>query len=138
MDAIRCQGCLERDQRIVQLERRVAELEARVTRLMNQLEEAVRAGKRQAAPFSKRPPKRAPKKPGRKAGEDYGIKAHRQAPESIDEVLEAPLPDACPDCGGPVEETDIQQQYQTEIVRRAPFEQLAPAGEWILSEIPVA
>ena len=119
MDAIRCQGCLERDKRIVQLERRVAELEARVTRLMNQLEEAVRAGKRQAAPFSKRPPKRAPKKPGRKAGEDYGIKAHRQAPESIDEVLEAPLPDACPDCGGPVEETDIQQQYQTEIVRRA-------------------
>src|SRR5438445_508421 len=102
MDAIRCQGCLERDQRIVQLERRVAELEARVTRLMNQLEEAVRAGKRQAAPFSKRPPKRAPKKPGRKAGEDYGIKAHRQAPESIDEVIKAPLPDARPDCCGTV------------------------------------
>jgi transposase len=119
MDAIRCQGCLERDQRIVQLERRVAELEAQVARLTSQLEEAVRAGKRQAAPFSKGPPKPVPKKPGRKAGEDYGIKAHRQPPEQIDEILEAPLPDACPDCGGPIEESEIQQQYQTEIIRKA-------------------
>src|SRR5712692_6350324 len=123
MDAIPCQGCLERDKRIAQLERRVAELEAQVARLMRQLEEAVRAGKRQAAPFSKGPAKSEPKKPGRKVGEDYGIKAHRQPPEQIDQVLEAPLPDACPDCGGPIEETEIHQQFQTEIVRKALYRQ---------------
>jgi transposase len=93
------------------LRRRVAELEA-------QLAEALRAGKRQAAPFAKGPPKPEPKKPGRKPGQDYGRKGHRPAPAHIDEVHEAPLPDSCPDCGGPVEETDVQQQYQVEIPRQ--------------------
>lgn len=95
------------------LRRRVAELEAR-------LAEALRAGKRQAAPFAKGPPKPEPKKPGRKPGPDYGRKGHRPAPppEHIDEVHEAPLPDACPDCGGRLDETDVQPQYQVEIPRR--------------------
>ena len=77
-----------------------------------------RSGKRQAAPFAKGPPKAEPKKPGRKPGKDYGAKAHRPPPEHIDETYEAPLPDACPDCGGPVDETGIDHQYQVEIPRR--------------------
>jgi transposase len=95
------------------LRRRVAELEA-------QLAEALRAGKRQAAPFAKGPPQPEPKKPGRKPGQDYGRKGHRPPPPPtrIDEVHEAPLPEACPDCGGPLQETDIQQQYQVEIPRK--------------------
>jgi hypothetical protein len=94
------------------LRRRVAELEA-------QLAEALRAGKRQAAPFAKGPPKAEPKKSGRKPGKDYGRNGHRPPPPPlIDEVHEAPLPDACPDCGGPVQETDVQQQYQVEILRK--------------------
>jgi transposase len=95
------------------LRRRVAELEA-------QLAEALRAGKRQAAPFAKGPPKPQPKKPGRKPGKDYGRKGYRRPPPParIDEVHEAPLPDACPDCGGPIDETDVQQQYQVEIPRQ--------------------
>jgi transposase len=93
------------------LRRRVAELEA-------QLAEALRAGKRQAAPFAKGPPKPQPKKPGRKPGKDYGRKGHRPPPTHIDEVHDALLPDACPDCGGPIEPTDVQQQYQVEIPRR--------------------
>jgi transposase len=99
-----CQGC--------------AALRAENQRLRRLLEEARRAGKRQAAPFSKGHRKHKPKKPGRKPGDDYGTKAHRPPPEKIDETYEAPLPDHCPDCGGPVQETDVQQQYQVEIPRK--------------------
>jgi transposase len=101
------------------LERRVTELTAQVDQLRAQLEEARRAGKRQAAPFSKGGRKAAPKKPGRKPGGDYGTKAHRPPPTGpIDETLEAPLPDACPECGGPIEETHVEQQFQVEIPRK--------------------
>lgn len=106
-----CHGCLA-------LRRRVDELEAEKQRLLELLEAERRAGKRQAAPFSKGRRKQKPQKPGRKAGDDYGAKAHRPPPETIDETYDAPLPDRCPDCGGPIEETDVQQQYQVEIPRK--------------------
>ncbi len=61
-----CSGCAQRDQRIADLEARLAALEAKLAAL-------ARAGKRQAAPFSKGPPKPDPKTPGRKAGDDYGV-----------------------------------------------------------------
>lgn len=109
-DANECPGCAERDQRIASLEARLAAIEAK-------LAAATRAGKRQAAPFSKGPPKAAPKTPGRKAGEDYGTKAFRAIPPVIDEVLEAPLPDHC-GCGGTLSPDGVHQQYQTEIPRR--------------------
>jgi transposase len=113
MAPVLCPQCL-------QLRQRVAELESRVTALTQQLEEAQRAGKRQAAPFSKGPPHPNPKKPGRKPGPGYGKKGHRRPPrpEQIDETLEAPLPGACPDCGGGVQETDVQPQFQVEIPRQ--------------------
>ena len=108
-----CPGCQAQ-------QRRVAELEAHVERLTRLLEQQQRSGKRQAAPFAKGPPKAEPRKPGRKPGADYGTKAHRlpPAPEQVDETHEAMLPDACPDCGGPVDETHLDQQYQVEIPRR--------------------
>jgi transposase len=111
MEAPRCQACRER-------ERRIAELEGEIAALKQSLEQAVRAGKRQAAPFSKGPPRMSPKKPGRKPGNDYGKKGQRPPPDAIDETYEAPLPEVCPDCGGPIDETRIAQQYQTEIPRR--------------------
>src|SRR5512135_2903192 len=46
--------------------RLIEELRAEVERLKTELEQARRAGKRQAAPFSKGPPKADPKRPGRK------------------------------------------------------------------------
>ena len=104
--------------RCLGLERQVADLQAQVEQLQRLLDEHRRGGKRQAAPFAKGPPKPAPKKPGRKPGKDYGTKAHRQPPEQIDETYEAPLPDACPDCGGLIAETHIDHQYQVEIPRR--------------------
>jgi transposase len=95
-------------------------LQAENERLRRLLDDATRATKRQAAPFAKGQPADQPKKPGRKPGKDYGPKAHRQPPrlEQIDEVHEAPLPRVCPDCGGPLDETRVAQQYQVEIPRR--------------------
>jgi len=109
-DAPQCRGCAERDRRITQLEERITKLE-------EQLATVLRAGKRQAAPFAKGPPKAHPKPPGRKAGKDYGTKAFRAVPPVIDAVLEAPLPDRCA-CGGIVVPDSIEPQYQTEIPRR--------------------
>jgi len=100
------------------LQRRVNELTRQVEELTRQLDESRRAGKRQAAPFAKKPPKALPKKPGRKAGANYGVKGHRPPPLHFDEVLEAPLPDACPDCGGDIDETNVASQYQVEIPRK--------------------
>jgi transposase len=113
MDAHVCLACRQRD-------RRIAELQAEVECLRQQLEEAQRAGKRQAAPFAKQPPKAEPKQPGRKPGAAYGRKGHRPPPPpaQVDEVHEAPLPAVCPDCGGPVEESHVACQYQVEIPRR--------------------
>jgi transposase len=112
MDVPACTGCGERDRLIADLRRRVSQLESQVKRLTNQLHQAQRDGKRQAAPFAKGPPKHEPKRPGRKPGKDYGPKAHRQPPnpEQSDEVHEALLPEVCPDCGGPLDETHVAQQ----------------------------
>ncbi len=90
-------------------------LERRVQELLRALEEAQRAAKRQAAPFSRRPPKAHPAKPGRKAGAKYGCRSRRPIPSPIDQTLEAEMPDCCPHCGGELEETRIEKQYQTEI-----------------------
>jgi transposase len=97
------------------LELRVQELERRVQELLRALEEAQRAGKRQAAPFSRHKPKAHPGKPGRKAGASYGCRSRRPIPSAIDQTLEAELPGCCPHCGGELEETRIEKQYQTEI-----------------------
>ena len=106
-----CPGCIKLAKQNAALEKRLAALEAKLQAL-------TRAGKRQAAPFSKAPPKSDPQKPGRKSGEDYGTKAFRRAPAVIDEVHHAPLPDRCPKCGGQTQQTHIATQYQTEIPRR--------------------
>lgn len=113
MDEPVCPGCRE-------LSQRVAQLEARVAELTRQLEAARRAGKRQAAPFRKGPPKPDPKTPGRKAGEQHGPHGHRPPPppDSIHERHEAHLPDDCPHCHGALVETDIVEQFQTDIPRR--------------------
>jgi transposase len=106
-----CPGCGERDRAIDELKKRVAKLEKR-------LDESARAGKRQAAPFSKGFPQEQPKRPGRKAGAKHGTHGHRPPPlvDEIDEVLEAPLPDACPHCGGEIaEDDDVDEQFQADI-----------------------
>jgi transposase len=113
MEEPACPGCRA-------LLKRVAELEAQVAELTRRLEDALRAGKRQAAPFRKGPPKPDPKTPGRKAGEAHGTHGHRPPPppEQISECHEATLPDACPHCHGRLVESEVAEQFQTEIPRR--------------------
>src|SRR5438128_11766107 len=113
MDEPACPGCRE-------LLQRVAELEAQVAELTRRLDDALRAGKRQAAPFRKAPPKPDPKAPGRKSGDAHGPHGHRPPPppDRIHETHEAALPGACPHCGGGLAETAAVEQYQTDIPRR--------------------
>lgn len=94
--------------------------DARIAELERKVEELRRKAKRQAAPFSREKPKRNPGRPGRRPGADYGKRARRAAPEEIDEVLEAPLPDGC-DCGGEIEADRIAHQYQEELPALRPI-----------------
>jgi transposase len=107
-----CPGCQA-------LSKRLEQLEAQVIELTRKLEEAQRAGKRQAVPFRKDKPKLKPKPPGRKPN-DGGAHACRikPLPEQADENLEANLPGACPHCQGDLVETGIAEQFQTEIPRK--------------------
>ena len=79
-------------EKIARLERKIKVLEKEIARLQRLLEEALRAVKRQAAPFSRQNPKAAPEKPGRKPGKKYGRPSRRAVPEQVDEVIEVPLP----------------------------------------------
>src|SRR4051812_6325996 len=108
--AIACPNCLLLEQRLAALEAAMQQRDAEIDRLRRLLEESQRSSKRQAAPFSKGEPKRRPKKPGRKSGDKHGKHGHRQPPEHIDETHEAPLPDACPECGGRLSETHVEPQ----------------------------
>lgn len=107
-DVLACTACDARERELAgvraqldQAQARIDELEAGTQRLaedLNQaqkrLEGARRAGKRQAAPFSRDAKKPDPKRPGRKAGKDYGPRARRQvpAPDEIDEIIVVDLP----------------------------------------------
>jgi transposase len=112
-------GTTQRCPNCSRLERRIAELEQRVAQLEQLLEKATRTQKRQAAPFSKGTPKQDAKAPGRKPGDHYGPKAHRPLPEHPpDEVIDVPLPEQCPECGGLADEDHVDQQFQVEIPRQ--------------------
>ena len=107
-----------------ELERKVESLEQQLgraleenERLRKQLEEALRANKRTAAPFSKGDPKPNPKPPGRKPGSAYGQRATRPVPSRVDEQIHVPLPPCCQHCQGPVILNSTQPQYQEDIVR---------------------
>jgi transposase len=112
MDGTACPQCRD-------LLKRNADLEAQVTELTRKLEESQRAGKRQAAPFRKGPPKSNPKTPGRKPN-DGGRHAFRPPPsaDQVDECHDACLPDECPHCHGHLMETEVAEQFQTEIPRK--------------------
>ena len=95
------------------LKSQLKERDARIAKLESVLEESRRAGKRQAAPFSKDKPKRDPKKPGRKPGSKYGLQAVRAIPVP-DKTFEAPCPEQCP-CGGKVGAEGSIDLYQVDI-----------------------
>lgn len=110
-----CSRCRELEQVIARLEARVRDLEQR-------LEEALRSGKRQAAPFRRvGGPQFLPKPPGRKRGDEHGKHAHRAipTPDEVTEAIDVPLPKQCDHCHSHDIEPRLEQeqQYQTEIPR---------------------
>ena len=107
-------------ERVEQLERENAELRSENARLREALEKARRAGKRQAAPFSRGQKKAQPDKPGRKAGSAYGSQARRAVPSQIDDKITVDCPLICPHCGGGVRLEGKSSQYQTDIPRIEP------------------
>jgi transposase len=97
------------------LERERDRLRREIERLTQALDAARRAGKRQAAPFSKGAPRSEPKRPGRRSGGRHGRHGHRRPPRHLDETIDVPLPLRCPDCGGPLAETRIADQFQEDL-----------------------
>lgn len=94
----------------------VAARDERIAELEEGLGEARRAGKRQAAPFSKGAPKPEPKRPGRKPGDGHGRHGHRSVPAGPpDRDLAAPLPGCCPDCGGHLDHERDAEQWQVDL-----------------------
>lgn len=100
------------------LREQLRKAQAETERLRKRLEEVLRSLKRQAAPFSKGPPKFDPKRPGRKSGRDYGQRAFRAIPERVDEEIAVGLPKNCPQCGGRVIHDSTHPQFQEDIVRQ--------------------
>ena len=96
-------------------ERDRARLQRTIDRLQGQLDAARRAGFRQAAPFARGTTRRAPRRPGRKAGAAYGRRGGRATPRRVDARHDAPLPSACPHCGGAVAETRVASQTQIDL-----------------------
>lgn len=110
----------ELEARNAELERQVARLTAQVESLLKRLEDKDRSAKRQAAPFSKGPPKPDPKPPGRKPGDDYGQHHRRAIPQQTpDEVYDVPLPPHCPECASTqLVDDGTQSQWQTDLPTR--------------------
>jgi transposase len=96
------------------------QLRDQVGRLLARVEELERAGKRQAAPFSRNEPNPAPKRAGRKPGAAYGVRARRAVPDRVDRGVAVPLPEACPHCGGEVGLERVACQYQEDFPRPQP------------------
>jgi transposase len=105
-------------QQIEEQQREIERLRQQNERLRNELEAALRAGKRQAAPHSRGRLKAKSKRPGRKPGRNYGKQACRPTPSRVDETIRVSLPEQCAHCGGGVEFQCTAAQYQEEIVRR--------------------
>lgn len=101
--------------------RQIDELRSEVERLKAELDQSRRAGKRQAAPFSKGPPRPTPKRPGRKAGHPP---SHRPPPppEQVDRTVEVALPTNCPECHAPLDgaPTTVHDQYQIDLPEPKP------------------
>ncbi len=98
----------------------VVELQRQIAELRTEIDQLKRGGKRQAAPFSKGTRVAEPKPPGRKPG--AGPFRYREAPPP-EAITALPVDvkvtlEACPACGGPLEEERVDFAYQTELPER--------------------
>ena len=102
---------------IAQLQGQNAQLAAANERLSKQLAELQRAGKRQAAPFSKGRRTSSPKRPGLQAGSRMFSYRKLPSPDQVTEpIVEVTVPgDTCPGCGGRLEDEGVGVAYVTDI-----------------------
>lgn len=109
---------------ILDLRDKLSTAHAENEKLKKSLDEAQRAGKRQAAPFSKGKNNRKPRKPGRKSGKAHGNHHRRNIPSEIDFEINVPVKTGlmdqngnplCPDCHEQLEDFEVHPQYQTDI-----------------------
>jgi transposase len=107
------------------LAKKVETLTTEKAGLRAKLDEALRANKRQAAPFSrdKRTPDDKRKPSGRRSGAEHGRHGHRQPPKNPDVDLAVELPSECPHCGNDEivfekEVVQFQDEIVTAVVRR--------------------
>jgi transposase len=112
---------------VPELQRQIAELTASHEALLTEIEQLKRSGKRQAAPFSKGTRATAPKPPGQKPGAGPFHYRDTPPPEAITEppVDVTVTLEACPACGGLLEEEQIDCAYRTERPKR-PRPQVTP------------
>ena len=103
------------------------QLRERLAQLQQIVRDSKNASKNSNAPPSGKPrrspranPRSSPRSRAARTGEQHGQHAHREPPPpaQVDETLDAPLPEQCPDCGGDVVEDHLDQQFQTEIPRQ--------------------
>jgi hypothetical protein len=91
--------------------KRQGELQQQIKDLMRKLSEALRAAKRQAAPFARRVRAKCRRKPGRQAGH---VGAHQAVPDHVDEEAFEPLR-RCPCCSGAVEDVADHEQFVVDL-----------------------
>jgi hypothetical protein len=98
-----CQNCERLQRRIQHLEERLAALE-----------EQLRRGRRQAAPFGRDRPAPDPKPPGRRPGEGKFCFRTPPQPEEVDRTLVAAL-SVCPHCSGEVRAVRDHEQFEVDL-----------------------
>ncbi len=105
---------------VSELQGHISDLTASVEALRAENAQLQRSTKRQAAPFSKGTRVTNPKRPGRKPG--AGTFSFRQAPnpeEITEPSVEVPVTlEACPDCGGRLEEARVDFAYISDLPPR--------------------
>jgi transposase len=114
-----CRSCRRLEAEVDGLRCQIEALKTERATLQAKLEDARRAGKRQAAPFSKdqRVPEGKRKRPGRKSGADHGRHSHRLAPKTPSDTVVVPLPPSCPHCGcRDLSVDEVSKQFQDELV----------------------
>jgi len=116
-----------KDQRIMELETELARehainqrLQKQLERLLAEVEELKRAGKRQAAPFARRKLVERPKRPGRKVGQGKFSRREQPAPKRVDKTKRARLR-GCPQCGSRLRDIHKHEQFVSDIPKVQPI-----------------
>ena len=107
----------ELERRVESLEKQLERALAEIERLRQQLEEALRANKRSAAPISKGSPKRTPSHRDVSRGRHTARERRDRFPAGWMSKSPCHSPHAAQHCQGPIILQNTQPQYQEDIVR---------------------